>query len=649
MNKVLQNFAEEPAGAGAALRHALTWADIPARVALDTTREAEATGLPALDILRAQGWLTAAQWRESLAAGYAAPALCPDTVPPDPALANLLDPMFCLRHAVLPWRRAADGAIVLATANPADFAALTRRLPAGLGPLRMGIALESDIQQIIGRRHGERLAHDAEHGLPAEDSCRDFDQLTPRRAALILALVSATLLGLVLAPLWLFVALTVLSLSSLLLSQALKIAAAIASLRRPPPVATALPARLPVVSILVPLYKERDIASALLKRLQRLTYPKTALDVVLILEEDDAQTQAAVEAAPLPPWMRVVRVPDGQVRTKPRAMNYALNFCRGSIVGIYDAEDSPAPDQIERIVAAFAAAPPDVACLQGMLDYYNPNSNWLARCFTIEYSVWFRVMLPGLERLRLPIPLGGTTVFVRRDVLESVGAWDAQNVTEDADLGLRLARRGFRTQVVPTVTGEEANNRIWPWIKQRSRWLKGYAVTYLVHMRNPGRLWRDLGPRGFIGMQILFLTTVWQFTFAPVLWSFWMVPLGLPHPAWIALPGLPVLAITALFIAAEAVSLCVGALALLRSPHRNQIPYLPTLLLYFPLATAAMYKGLYEMFGNPFYWDKTMHGRSAPECETRYGAHMPEAASPSIASSRSRVTKATEIWSRRAE
>ncbi|CAN0585215.1 unnamed protein product, partial [Ectocarpus sp. 12 AP-2014] len=222
---------------------------------------------------------------------------------------------------------------------------------------------------------------------------------------------------------------------------------------------------------------EQDIARTLVARLSRLTYPKALLDVVLVLEAEDRLTRETLARTDLPPWMRTITVPPGDVTTKPRALNYAFRFTRGEIIGIYDAEDAPAPDQIDRVVAQFHDSPGNVGCLQGILDYYNPRANWLSRCFTIEYASWFRILLPGLSRLGLVVPLGGTTVFFRREVLEKVGGWDAHNVTEDADLGVRLARHGFRTDLMPSVTREEANNRFWPWIKQRSRWLKGYGIT----------------------------------------------------------------------------------------------------------------------------------------------------------------------------
>ncbi|MGB4828799.1 MAG: glycosyltransferase, partial [Paracoccaceae bacterium] len=221
---------------------------------------------------------------------------------------------------------------------------------------------------------------------------------------------------------------------------------------------------------------------------------------------------------------------------------------------------------------------------------------------------WFRLILPGVARLGLAVPLGGTTLFFRRSVIEELGGWDAHNVTEDADLGIRLARHGYRTELLDTVTGEEANCRVIPWIKQRSRWIKGYMMTWAVHMRQPRLLARQLGAWRFLGFQIMFLGTILQFLLAPLMWSFWSIPLGLGHPLSSVLSQGDVLAISMAFILSEVVNLTLGIIALKRSRHRLSPLWVATLHFYFPLAALAAYKGLWEMLTRPFYWDKTSHG-----------------------------------------
>ncbi|MEC3861052.1 glycosyltransferase family 2 protein [Mesobacterium sp. TK19101] len=582
------------------------------RQMLTALGDAKRTGASLDQVMLSQGLASPEDTLASQAVHHGVLVVDPVTVPPDPTLAGMIDPEFSLQHAFLPWARIGD-TVLIATARPEEFAATCARLPTGIGPLRMALALESDLQAVIAERHAHDLARAAETWVRAEESCRDFRELSGRRLAVLATAGGGMGLALILWPQLFFAVAVGLAMLSLIVSQILKIAAAFAGQAHvPPDNRRIVPARYPMVSVLVPLLHEKDIASTLIRRLSRLSYPKSRLEVLLVLEAADDQTKAVLAHTNLPGWMRVIEVPPGSVTTKPRALNYAYRFSKGEIVGIYDAEDAPDPHQLELIAARFETAPPEVACLQGALDFYNPRANWLSRCFTIEYAAWFRVLLPGLARLGFAIPLGGTTVFFRRHVLEEVRGWDAHNVTEDADLGIRLARYGYRTEVVPTVTREEANNRPLSWVKQRSRWLKGYLVTYLVHMRSPRRLLSDLGPWKFAGMQAVFLTTILQFTLAPLLWSFWLVQLDLTHPAQ-ALQEPVFHALLALFLLSEGVSLLVGSLALVRSPHIGLIPWVPTLILYFPLAVAAAYKAWWELLADPFFWDKTTHGRSGPD------------------------------------
>jgi cellulose synthase/poly-beta-1,6-N-acetylglucosamine synthase-like glycosyltransferase len=445
--------------------------------------------------------------------------------------------------------------------------------------------------------------------VPAEASCRDQGKgyaWAVGLGALLLAL------GAIALPKLVFYVLLTWTLVTLALQTALKAVAWALQLcveRRPPrTVATRPLVRLPTVSLMIPLYKEREIAQRLVQRLQRLDYPQDLLDICLVVESDDLVTQDALEATTLPTNMRKIVVPDAQLKTKPRALNYALEFCRGSIVGVYYAEDAPEPDQILKVAQRFHAAPQDVACLQGVLDFYNPHHNWMARCFTIEYATWFRVNLPGLLRLGMVIPLGGTTIFFRRSVLEQIGGWDAHNVTEDADLGIRLARHGYRTELIDTVTFEEANCRLWPWIKQRSRWLKGYAVTWAVHSQRPRTALHALGLWRFFGVQLLLLGTLTQFVVAPVLWSFWLLTLGFGHMVHADFGTQVIWWIAGLFIVSEALSIATRLHGVGRTQHKRLRRWVPSLYLYFPLATVAVYKSLVELVTKPFYWDKTSHG-----------------------------------------
>ncbi len=564
---------------------------------------------PLPEVLLARGYLSEADLMAALSRQWQVPLVDLGRTSPDPRMIDRMGVPFWRLNAAVPLGRA-GGATVIATARPEDFAALAEALAPTFGPVVMALAPESDITMALAAQRRTRLIRAAETRVAPAMSSRTRDEA--RLMRWLLAALAGGVAGLILAPAALLAAMVGMSLAAMFGSTLLKAAAFAAEVRsqhRPtPPAPIRLRPSRPVVTVMVPLFAEADIAGRLIDRIGRQTYPAERLDILLVVEEGDSVTRAALARTALPCWMRVITVPDGPIRTKPRAMNYALNFARGSLIGVWDAEDDPAPDQIEVMVRRFDEVGPDVACLQGILDYHHSRHNWLARCFTIEFAAWFRAQLPGVARLGLVVPLGGTTLFFRRAVLEALGGWDAHNVTEDADLGLRLVRAGYRTELVATVTHEEPNARPLKWIRQRSRWIKGYAVTWGVHMRDPVRLWRDLGPRRFLGVQVQFLGSILQSLLAPVLWTFWIKVAGFSHPLDPVLSPAVLHLMAAMFLLSEVVNTTVGLWATRGPDHRHLWPWVPTLHFYFPLAALAAWKALYEVIVRPFWWDKTDHG-----------------------------------------
>lgn len=538
-----------------------------------------------------------------------------DTDPPKSDLAPCLPASLCLKYRAVPWFDMA-GTLLVATSRPHQFDALRKALGAQARTILPVIADEHQVQTQITRLYGTELAHKAATRVPAAISCRTWNILGNARASWAVALALSLVAALVLAPLWTFTALILIAFITLLMTTTFKAAAFWAQVIHKAPeqndpehAYTILPYRLPRVSMLVPLLHEKEIAGALIARLNKLTYPKSQLDVVLVLEASDDVTRQTLARTQLPPWISVIEVPEAnRLTTKPRALNYALDFCQGSIIGVWDAEDAPEPDQLERVVSRFQKAPPHVACLQGILDYYNASDNWLSRCFTIEYASWWRVLLPGVSRLGLVLPLGGTTLFFRRHILEELCGWDAHNVTEDADLGVRLARAGYATELLPTVTYEEANCRLWPWVRQRSRWLKGFLITWCVHMRNPSQLIADLGVLRFLGVQIMLLGTFCQFIMAPLLWSFWLVLAGWSHPVAQTLGQTTLWSMVGVFIVAETLNLALSLVAVSGKDHKHLMWWVFLMPVYFPLGALAAAKGLHEFVVSPFFWDKTEHG-----------------------------------------
>ncbi|MDG1451023.1 MAG: glycosyltransferase [Ascidiaceihabitans sp.] len=566
------------------------------------------------DILVANGALSSQTLLETLAMQSNAQHVDLNNDPCHASLSNILSAQICLKHQVVAWLRMGNSVLV-ARSHPDKFDVLRAEMKEAPFTFLPVIADPRQIQSQITRLYGEQLAEQALVQVPDHDSCRNWGQanlLKSRKVALGAVAVLFTIaifpdVALSIAMLW--AALT------LLLTIIIKGSGFLVHItgKSRPPAHTLkdVNARLPCVSVMIPLFHEPEIADALITRLENLTYPKPLLDIVLVLEAADEITRTALQRIQLPSWIKVVVVPDAKgLTTKPRAMNYALDFCRGTIIGVWDAEDAPEPDQIEKVAARFNEAAPNVVCLQGMLDYYNARQNWISRCFTIEYATWWRVVLPGMARLGFVIPLGGTTLFFRRKALEKLGRWDAHNVTEDADLGVRLARYGYVTELIPTVTYEEANCRPWRWVRQRSRWLKGFMITYCVHMRDPKSLMRDLGFKRFMGLQMIFLATFSQFAFAPVLWSFWVTIFGYTHPIQNVLGETAILALIVLFFIAEILTITMGMTAVCAPNRRHLMKWVLTMPLYFTLGTLASYKALYEMIVTPFYWDKTEHGVS---------------------------------------
>jgi cellulose synthase/poly-beta-1,6-N-acetylglucosamine synthase-like glycosyltransferase len=259
--------------------------------------------------------------------------------------------------------------------------------------------------------------------------------------------------------------------------------------------------------VLVPVFKEANIVPQLVGNLGKIDYPADKLEVLVLIEEEDHLTRDAYLGSNPPPNFHILTIPKGTPQTKPRACNVGLYFASGEYLVIFDAEDAPDPDQLKKCVVAFRRGGAKTVCVQAALNYFNADENALTRMFTLEYNYWFDYMLAGLDAADLPIPLGGTSNHFRTEALIELGGWDPYNVTEDADLGIRASAMGFRVGVVNSTTMEEANTSIPNFIRQRSRWIKGYMQTSLVHARRPLALIREVGLRRFASFALLIAGT----------------------------------------------------------------------------------------------------------------------------------------------
>lgn len=377
---------------------------------------------------------------------------------------------------------------------------------------------------------------------------------------------------------------------------------------------------LPIYTLLIPVYKEAGVITTLMQHVERLDYPQHKLDVCILLEEDDIETIEVVQKLDLPSNYRPMIVPTCQPKTKPKACNYGLIRSLGEYVVIYDAEDRPEPDQLKKAYLAFQKLPKEYACIQSKLNYYNSQQNILTKWFTQEYSMWFELLLVGIMQLDVPIPLGGTSNHFKIDVLREVGAWDPFNVTEDADLGVRLFKKGYKTAVIDSRTWEEANSKVGNWLRQRSRWIKGYMQTWLVHMRHPVELYRSLGGKGFIGYQTMVLGTPLLPILNPIFWGLLILWI-LTKAAWIQalFPGIIYYIATIQLIFGNFMFMYTNAMGTYwvirdcESKHARPFSYgiIRCAILtpiYWIMMSIAAYKALVQLVVKPFYWEKTHHG-----------------------------------------
>lgn len=369
---------------------------------------------------------------------------------------------------------------------------------------------------------------------------------------------------------------------------------------------------LPKYTVLLPVYDEPDIVDTLVQGIGQIDYPRDKLEVLLIMEADDEATIRAFHAAEFD-WVTPVLVPPSDPRTKPKACNYALahHVLDSEFTTIYDAEDIPDPLQLRRVVALFAKHGPDVAAVQCRLAFFNERQNLLTKWFSLEYDQWFSYVLSSLAASGCVVLLGGTSNHVRTSVLRDLGGWDAFNVTEDADLGVLLARSNFRTLVLDSVTLEEANADVVNWVRQRSRWYKGYLQTFFVHFRNPVAAARQLGFKPTLrlinftaGMPLACMLNLGFWTLM-ILWY-----LGKPHLLDDLYAGPVYYLCLLLFTVGNLVTILAG----LVSTRAMGKPYLSTAALLVPgywlLQALAAVKAVVQLVYKASYWEKTVHGLS---------------------------------------
>lgn len=536
----------------------------------------------------------------------------------DPNVVSHLDPSELLRLSLFP-RRIANGTLEVLTPfpdNEAQDAWLKRTFP-GISVSKVLIT-PYELDWLLHFFFKERFLAEATTGLffrAPEESAASV--LVPWQWGVLVAVLFALLAGIFFAPQTtlriLFAIMNLAFFGQVLFKTVVGIKGTtpIASVTITEEDLASLDSRtLPVYTVLLPLHREpKEVIEQLVHSIRSLDYPQEKLDVLFLIEEGDRETLQACKEARPPYNVRFILIPRGQPQTKPRACNFGLAFAKGEFLTIYDAEDIPEKDQLKKAVAAFSKLPKKYVCLQAALNFYNPTQNILTRLFTLEYSFWFDYLLPGLFHLRLPIPLGGTSNHFRTEALRTLGGWDPFNVTEDADLGMRAHYRGFRVGILPSTTYEEANSHIRNWIRQRSRWLKGYLQTFLVHTRRPFHVLRASGIRGLLTLWLFIGGTPLGYAASLILWGVffgWLVTRSEFLRTYFS-GALLYIGAANLFVG-NLLGVYFSMFAVFRRNLDHLLPFALANPLYWMLAGVAAWKGIGQLISRPFFWEKTAHG-----------------------------------------
>lgn len=558
--------------------------------------------------------------------------------PPRSELLALVDPVDCLEELWIPWRESGNQITVATSRNPQDvFPQISELFPGR--SIHFVTTTDWDVTQVLMSMRREPLAF-----IAAESLATDNPEASAKRGIVRwqrLVLIIGLSLSLVAFVLNLPSSVVVIGmLANLLFTFAVgfKIMAAIAGgVYRADHTAVArnfedltghsldrriADIELPMYTILVPVFNESNVVNLIIENLGCLDYPKTQLQVLILCEEEDALTIAAVKNARPPEYVRLLVVPEGLPKTKPRACNFGLLFATGEFLVIFDAEDRPDPDQLRKTLVEFElldAIDDEIptVCVQAALNYFNWDENLLTRLFTIEYSAWFDGMLPGLELIRMPIPLGGTSNHFRTDMLRTLGGWDPYNVTEDAELGMRASAAGFKVGTIYSTTWEEACSETTAWIRQRTRWIKGYLITGLVVMRHPLAFTRRAGIRSLATMLGLVIGSPLMFLAYPLVWAMTLATyVGLPLTEFTMSSWMSSFTIWN-FLVGNVAMIAVGAVTGWRRQGWRLSLYAFLNPVYWFMHAFAAWRALFQLLKSPHVWEKTPHGLTHEREEVR--------------------------------
>ena len=533
------------------------------------------------------------------------------------------------REGWMPLRR--DGEVVVIGSSLPIMPRRRARIESEVGaPIRVEQMAQRDIAPAVVRRYPAQFADDAANALFRRDPGHSARYVLSRGQKIVgVVLLVALIACAIVWPLPTLVTFVGFASLVFLASTVFKFTVALHGSRYdlvqhvdPAEIAALRDEDLPLYTVLVPVFREARIVGRLVENLGRLDYPADRLEVIILVEEEDDETRDAIAISDPPENFIVVTVPKGAPQTKPRACNVGLEVARGDYLVIYDAEDAPEPDQLKKTVVAFERSDPSTVVMQASLNYFNARENVLTRMFALEYSYWFDYMLAGLDVRDLPIPLGGTSNHFRTAALRELGGWDPYNVTEDADLGIRASALGYRVGVVDSTTMEEATSRMGIFIGQRSRWIKGYMQTALVHARRPDRLVRRIGLRRFASFALLIAGTPLTFLGVIPFTALLLISVFVPATDFSAVfPPLVLWLCLLNFLVGNGLMIYLNMMGPYKRGSFWLVGWALLNPIYWLLHSIASYKALWQLITKPHYWQKTEHGLSTFEL----GATAPEA------------------------
>lgn len=560
----------------------------------------------------------------------------PDTLLSSPALGTVL-PYAIGEETLIALLESKPGYIKVATANPLDTLLFTRLEEIFKKKVEMEVTTLDAILTITDVGYQGPHAYSALSELvdrqPEESAYRI---LVPwQKGAIILLTLVLVLLVLTNPYFWLFVFFTLINITYFLMNP-VKFYISLQGLTgtkkvifvSDEDVKNISDDELPIYTILVPLFHEQEMLPHILLNISKIDYPREKLDVKILMEEEDTDTldkarklglfgniEEIISPMNEEEYHRFlsifhpVVVPNAELKTKPRACNYGLKRSRGEYVVIYDAEDFPDRDQLKKVVIAFKKLGPEYACVQCLLNFYNPRRNMLTRWFSIEYSYYYDFYIQGLDKIEAPIPLGGTSNHFRMKTLRELGAWDPFNVTEDADLGMRIARKKYKTGVLNSHTYEEAVSNVNSWIKQRSRWVKGFVITWFVTMRHPVKVFQDIGLKNFLIFQTGFGGNFYLPLMNLFLWLVFAAGFFIPEyfSQWFEFWPFAAIAVFNLLIG-NLFFLTMMVIATWKEKQRDLLLYAFFSPIYWLLMSIGAWKGTLQLIFKPHKWEKTAHG-----------------------------------------